>query len=129
MPRLLSCVSALVPRSLAALLKDLGKSRRSHMAFEIFDYLKSRDPVEEPELAALLDVYTYTTMIVSQTGAGCCLVPARNGFPKDMHLFCTLAFAIYWLLRQYCCCIVSDLLFIRSARKQVSRVLSYSERC
>jgi hypothetical protein len=38
------------------------------MAFEIFDWLKSRDPAEEPELAALLDVYTYTTMIVS---AGC----------------------------------------------------------
>jgi pentatricopeptide repeat protein len=53
-------------RALAALLKDLAKTGSSHIAFEIFDWLRSLE--ETHELAALCDVYTYTTMI-SQCGS------------------------------------------------------------
>jgi hypothetical protein len=64
-------------RALAALLKDLSKCRRPHMAFEVFDWLRAQDPAAEPQLAALLDVYTYTTMIVSAAACGpcCCCAP------------------------------------------------------
>ena len=45
----------------AALFKELGRNGRCAEAFEIFDWLRGLD--SSHELARLLDVYTYTTMI------------------------------------------------------------------
>lgn len=39
------------------------------MAFEIFDWLRSLNEQMHPEFAGLLDVFTYTTMIVSVQSA------------------------------------------------------------
>ncbi len=47
-------------RALAFLLKELGKSKLTHRAFEIFDWLHIHP---DPSLAALCDVFTYTTVI------------------------------------------------------------------
>lgn len=60
-------------RALAALLKELHKRSLQPQAVEIFDWLRSLPPGHE--LAHLLDVYTYTTMIV-----GCARVRERACF-------------------------------------------------
>jgi hypothetical protein len=52
-------------RALAALLKELSKTGLREVAFEIFDWLRSLNEQMHPEYAGLLDVFTYTTMIVS----------------------------------------------------------------
>jgi hypothetical protein len=54
----------LVPNrsALAALLKELHKRGRAAAAIELFDWLRGLAPSHA--LAPLLDVYTYTTMIV-----------------------------------------------------------------
>lgn len=52
-------------RALAALLKELSKTGLREVAFEIFDWLRSLDEQMHPEYVGLLDVFTYTTMIVS----------------------------------------------------------------
>lgn len=52
-------------RALAALLKELSKTGLREVAFEIFDWLRSLDEQLHPDYAGLLDVFTYTTMIVS----------------------------------------------------------------
>lgn len=52
-------------RALAALLKELSKTGLREVAFEIFDWLRTLDEQVHPEYAGLLDVFTYTTMIVS----------------------------------------------------------------
>lgn len=52
--------------ALAALLKELAKQGQLKRSVEIFDWLRSLEPTHE--LAALCDLYTYTTMI-SQCGS------------------------------------------------------------
>lgn len=52
-----------IPRALAAVLKELQRRSRTSVAVEIFDWLISLPPSHS--YAALLDVYTYTTVIVS----------------------------------------------------------------
>lgn len=47
-------------RALAFLLKELGKCKLTHRAFEIFDWLHMHP---DPTLSALCDVFTYTTVI------------------------------------------------------------------
>jgi hypothetical protein len=49
-------------RALAALFKELHKSSLQGLAIELFDWLRGMPPGQE--LTSLLDVYTYTTMIV-----------------------------------------------------------------
>jgi hypothetical protein len=49
-------------RALAALFKELHKSSLGSLAVELFDWLRDLPPGNE--YASLLDVYTYTTMIV-----------------------------------------------------------------
>jgi hypothetical protein len=56
-------------RALAALLKELSKTGLREVAFEIFDWLRSLNEQMHPEYAGLLDVFTYTTMIVSVQAA------------------------------------------------------------
>jgi hypothetical protein len=50
------------PRALAALLKELHKRNMGAAAAEVFDWLRGLPPGHA--CAHLLDVYTYTTMIV-----------------------------------------------------------------
>lgn len=47
-------------RALAFLLKELGKCKLTHRAFEIFDWLHMHP---DPSLSSLCDVFTYTTVI------------------------------------------------------------------
>jgi hypothetical protein len=68
-------------RALAALLKELSKTGLRDMAFHIFNWL--REPAQSigPAYAGLLDVFTYTTVIVSEAAAaaaaaGCAAAPA-----------------------------------------------------
>ncbi|KAF8072806.1 jmj4 [Scenedesmus sp. PABB004] len=56
-------------RALAALLKELSKTGLREVAFEIFDWLRAQSEAVHPEYAGLLDVFTYTTMIVSRRHA------------------------------------------------------------
>jgi hypothetical protein len=62
-------------RALAALLKDLHKRNLGGLACELFDWLRGLHPSHEA--AHLLDVYTYTTMIVREPGF-------RGGSPAPM---------------------------------------------
>lgn len=55
-------------RAMAALLKELHKSSLAPLATEIFDWLRTLP--QGHEYVPLLDVYTYTTMIVSSRGQG-----------------------------------------------------------
>jgi hypothetical protein len=55
-------------RALAALLKELSKTGRRDTAFQIFNWLRDPGQSMDPAYAGLLDVFTYTTMIVSAGG-------------------------------------------------------------
>jgi hypothetical protein len=72
MPRGASVVDAvrdslqyLDSRALAALLKELSKTGLRDMAFHIFNWLREPTQSMNPAYGGLLDVFTYTTMIVS----------------------------------------------------------------
>lgn len=72
MPRGASVVDAvrdslqyLDSRALAALLKELSKTGLRDMAFHIFNWLREPTQSMDPAYGGLLDVFTYTTMIVS----------------------------------------------------------------
>lgn len=72
MPRGASVVDAvrdslqyLDSRALAALLKELSKTGLRDMAFHIFNWLREPGQCMDPAYGSLLDVFTYTTMIVS----------------------------------------------------------------
>lgn len=52
-------------RALAALLKELSKTGLRDMAFHIFNWLREPQQSMDPAYGGLLDVFTYTTMIVS----------------------------------------------------------------
>lgn len=65
-------------RALAALLKELSKTGMRDAAFEIFDWLRSLSKTGAVQRSGLLDVYTYTTMIVSAP-AGPCTHACRAG--------------------------------------------------
>lgn len=49
-------------RALAALFKELARANLGPLAIELFDWLRELPPGHE--YGPLLDVYTYTTMIV-----------------------------------------------------------------
>ena len=61
------------PRALAALFKELHKSSLQGLAIELFDWLRGLP--QGHDYVALLDVYTYTTMIVSASLLGLCRPP------------------------------------------------------
>lgn len=72
MPRAASVIDAvrdslqyLDSRALAALLKELSKTGLRDMAFHIFNWLREPTQSMDPAYGGLLDVFTYTTMIVS----------------------------------------------------------------
>lgn len=76
MPRGASVVEAvrdslqyLDSRALAALLKELSKTGLRDMAFHIFNWLREPTQSMDPAYGGLLDVFTYTTMIVSAPGS------------------------------------------------------------
>jgi hypothetical protein len=56
------CLGWLDSRALAALFKELHKASLAPLAAELFDWLRELPPGHE--YGPLLDVYTYTTMIV-----------------------------------------------------------------
>lgn len=76
-------------RALAALLKELCKSGATNVANELFTWLRQLPPTHK--LAALCDIYTYTTMIVSVVPEGWqaarprCSLPACMGAPPPPH--------------------------------------------
>ncbi|KAL4419865.1 hypothetical protein ABPG75_006963 [Micractinium tetrahymenae] len=53
-------------RGLALLIKDLGKANLSHRAVQLFDLIRALGP--QHELAALLDEFTFTSMISNCVG-------------------------------------------------------------
>lgn len=74
MPRGASVIAAvrdslqyLDSRALAALLKELSKTGLRDMAFHIFNWLREPMQSMDPAYGGLLDVFTYTTMIVSSS--------------------------------------------------------------
>ena len=71
------------------MLKELSKTGLREVAFEIFDWLRTLDEQLHPDYVGLLDVFTYTTMIVSRlycqrvrSLSACCVRRLVGGLPQ-----------------------------------------------